>query len=64
MPFVTKIQGKKQALPGPMRIVPEGTRGAWLESLFESYAYISKCHTGLEITRTNAHKVTTVLLLP
>ena len=29
MPAVTKVQAKKQALPGPMRIVPEGTLGAW-----------------------------------
>lgn len=29
MPFVTKVQAKKQALPGPMRIVPEGSLGAW-----------------------------------
>ncbi|KAI0758973.1 hypothetical protein C8Q74DRAFT_277496 [Fomes fomentarius] len=29
MPFVTKVQGKKQALAGPLRIVPESTSGAW-----------------------------------
>lgn len=29
MPAVTKIQARKQALPGPMRIVPEGSLGAW-----------------------------------
>ena len=29
MPFVTRVQAKKQALPGPMRIVPEGVSGAW-----------------------------------
>ncbi|KAL5525075.1 hypothetical protein ACEPAF_8944 [Sanghuangporus sanghuang] len=29
MPPVSKIQAKKEALAGPMRIAPEGTRGAW-----------------------------------
>ncbi|TCD68567.1 hypothetical protein EIP91_010492 [Steccherinum ochraceum] len=29
MPPVTRVQPKKQALPGVMRIVPEGTQGAW-----------------------------------
>lgn len=29
MPPITKIQSKKQALAGPMRLVPEGTLGAW-----------------------------------
>ncbi|KAF4588751.1 hypothetical protein EYR40_010305 [Pleurotus pulmonarius] len=29
MPAITKVQPKKQALAGPMRIVPEGTLGAW-----------------------------------
>ncbi len=29
MPAVNRVQSKKQALPGVMRIVPEGTRGAW-----------------------------------
>ena len=29
MPPVTRVQGKKQALPGPMRIALEGTPGAW-----------------------------------
>ncbi|KAI0791027.1 hypothetical protein C8Q75DRAFT_890923 [Abortiporus biennis] len=29
MPLITKVQPKKQALAGPMRIVPEGTLGAW-----------------------------------
>ncbi|KAI0742887.1 hypothetical protein C8Q80DRAFT_1191287 [Daedaleopsis nitida] len=29
MPFVTKVQPKKQALAGAMRIIPEGSSGAW-----------------------------------
>ncbi|OCH92535.1 hypothetical protein OBBRIDRAFT_726547 [Obba rivulosa] len=29
MPLVSRVQSKKQALPGAMRIVPEGTQGAW-----------------------------------
>ncbi|KAI0772419.1 hypothetical protein BD413DRAFT_545266 [Trametes elegans] len=29
MPFVTKVQAKKQALAGAMRIIPEGSSGAW-----------------------------------
>ncbi|KAJ2928398.1 hypothetical protein H1R20_g8706, partial [Candolleomyces eurysporus] len=29
MPAVTRIQARKQALPGVMRVVPEGTCGAW-----------------------------------
>ncbi|OCH83989.1 hypothetical protein OBBRIDRAFT_742368 [Obba rivulosa] len=29
MPFVSKVQSRKQALPGAMRIVPEGTMGSW-----------------------------------
>lgn len=29
MPPVTRVQSKKQALPGVMRIVPEGSLGAW-----------------------------------
>ncbi|TEB33738.1 hypothetical protein FA13DRAFT_1753937 [Coprinellus micaceus] len=29
MPPVTRIQSRKQALPGVMRIVPEGTFGSW-----------------------------------
>jgi len=29
MPAVTRVQSKKQVLAGVMRIVPEGTRGAW-----------------------------------
>ncbi|CDO68743.1 Glycoside Hydrolase Family 115 protein [Trametes cinnabarina] len=29
MPFVTKVNTKKQARHGPMRIIPEGTAGAW-----------------------------------
>ncbi|RXW16249.1 hypothetical protein EST38_g9605 [Candolleomyces aberdarensis] len=29
MPPVTRIQERKQALPGVMRVVPEGTDGAW-----------------------------------
>ena len=29
MPPVTRVQPKKQALAGVMRIVPEGTPGAW-----------------------------------
>lgn len=29
MPFVSKVSSKKQALPGPMRITPEGTYAAW-----------------------------------
>ncbi|KAF8900166.1 hypothetical protein CPB84DRAFT_1847416 [Gymnopilus junonius] len=29
MPSVTRVQSKKQALPGVMRIAPEGTLGAW-----------------------------------
>ncbi|KAI8990382.1 hypothetical protein BD414DRAFT_483452 [Trametes punicea] len=29
MPMITKVQPSKQALPGAMRIVPEGTLGAW-----------------------------------
>ena len=29
MPPVSLIQARKEALSGPMRIVPEGTRGAW-----------------------------------
>ncbi|KAI0758924.1 hypothetical protein C8Q74DRAFT_1300824 [Fomes fomentarius] len=29
MPLVTKVQSKKQALAGAMRIIPEGSAGAW-----------------------------------
>ncbi|KAI0946298.1 hypothetical protein AcV7_010311 [Taiwanofungus camphoratus] len=29
MPFITKVQAKKQVLAGAMRIAPEGTAGAW-----------------------------------
>ena len=29
MPPITKVQSKKQALAGPMRISPEGTLGTW-----------------------------------
>lgn len=29
MPMITKVQSKKQALAGPMRISPEGTLGTW-----------------------------------
>ncbi|KAF7321993.1 GH115-C domain-containing protein [Mycena kentingensis (nom. inval.)] len=29
MPPITRVQKRKQALPGPMRISPEGTLGAW-----------------------------------
>ena len=29
MPPVTRVQAKKQVLAGPMRIIPEGTAGAW-----------------------------------
>ncbi|OJT11184.1 hypothetical protein TRAPUB_12291 [Trametes pubescens] len=29
MPFVTQVQSKKQALAGAMRIIPEGSAGAW-----------------------------------
>ena len=29
MPFVTKMQAKKQALAGAMRIGVEGSAGAW-----------------------------------
>lgn len=29
MPPITRIQARKQALPGVMRVVPEGTYGAW-----------------------------------
>ncbi|KAF7966554.1 hypothetical protein HWV62_37875 [Athelia sp. TMB] len=29
MPPISRVQPKKQALPGPMRISPEGTLGAW-----------------------------------
>ncbi|KAI0830304.1 hypothetical protein BC628DRAFT_1357337 [Trametes gibbosa] len=29
MPFVTQVQAKKQALAGAMRIIPEGSAGAW-----------------------------------
>ena len=35
MPPVTRVQSKKQALAGVMRIVPEGTLGAW---------YVPACH--------------------
>jgi hypothetical protein len=29
MPPITRVQAKKQALSGPMRVVPEGYQGAW-----------------------------------
>lgn len=29
MPMISRVQPKKQALAGVMRIVPEGTPGAW-----------------------------------
>ncbi|KAH8079833.1 hypothetical protein BXZ70DRAFT_1050614, partial [Cristinia sonorae] len=29
MPLITRVQGKKQSLSGPMRVVPEGYQGAW-----------------------------------
>ncbi|KAI8990365.1 hypothetical protein BD414DRAFT_483368 [Trametes punicea] len=29
LPYVTKVNAKKQARHGPMRIIPEGTAGAW-----------------------------------
>jgi hypothetical protein len=29
MPMISRVQARKQALPGPMRISPEGTPGAW-----------------------------------
>jgi hypothetical protein len=29
MPMISRVQTKKQALPGVMRLVPEGTWGAW-----------------------------------
>lgn len=32
MPPVTRIQAKKEALPGPMRISPEGSLAAWFVS--------------------------------
>jgi hypothetical protein len=30
MPMITRVQSKKEALAGVMRIAPEGTLGAWL----------------------------------
>ena len=30
MPPISFVQARKQALPGPMRISPEGTKAAWL----------------------------------
>ena len=29
MPMITRVQSKKEALAGVMRIAPEGTLGAW-----------------------------------
>ena len=29
MPMVTKVNAKKQALPGAMRLSVEGSKGAW-----------------------------------
>lgn len=29
MPYVTKVQSKKMPRNGAMRIIPEGTQGAW-----------------------------------
>lgn len=39
MPPVTKVQAKKQALAGPMRIVPEGTIGAWCGTYSDETPY-------------------------
>lgn len=43
MPAVTKVQAQKQALPGPMRIVPEGTLGAWPGDNMNDCAQMYSC---------------------
>lgn len=43
MPPVTKVQAKKQALAGVMRIVPEGTLGAWY-AIFLTYIHKTSTH--------------------
>jgi hypothetical protein len=37
MPSTTRVQTKKQALSGPLRIVPEGYRGAWVCPVSSSF---------------------------
>ena len=44
MPFVTKVNAKKQALPGAMRLTVEGSLGAWWVRLLAK-VLVSLLHT-------------------
>lgn len=42
MPAISRVQSKKQALPGPMRIALEGSQGAWPgDNMFDCAAMFS-----------------------
>jgi len=62
MPPVSRVQSRKQALPGPMRITIEGSRGAWYVLLkIPIRGVIAYPYTlGLVTTPHNALRDTTV----
>ena len=65
MPYVTAVQAKKQALAGAMRLLVEGSMGAWYarrSSWLGIRVLNEDIFTGQEIINTNAHKATAVHL--
>lgn len=65
MPTTTRVQGKKQALSGAMRIAVENNAGAWY-NFFRSSPLARPHHlfVGLATTQTNALKGIAVLHQP
>jgi hypothetical protein len=59
MPPITKVQARKQALPGPMRVALENSLGAWYASTESRFhvVIILILYAGLEITKMIALKV-------
>lgn len=60
MPAINRVQSKKQALAGVMRIVPEGTRGAWYVLAIHPFS-LSHHDKGLVTILSNAIRASTAL---
>jgi len=53
MPLISRVQKNKNALAGVMRIVPEGTLGAWSVLVLPKFCALLRSSIGQETIPTN-----------